>query len=271
MPAAYADIVEATCVRIGLATSSVALESRIPRHVGLGSGTQFALSIVLGGEILAGGDKNFAGPSLWRRAGRGATSKVGCAGFDDGGLILDLGRPASAKIALGPSHFADLAHAHDRTLRFSFPEWDILVVIPNRWERVFGEKERLLFAALAQEDHCAALETAFIQERQLLPAARERDLIAFDAAMRATRNVGLKRREIEYRGDPLTALIADLEGQGLSAVTLSSWGPAVVGFAEGMNAHERARVAERASTRHDANVFWTRADNQGRRVEIICD
>ncbi len=270
-PPAYVEVVEATCARLGLATSSVALESFIPRHVGLGSGTQFALSIALGGEILSGGDEKLAGPKLWQRAGRGATSKVGCAGFDKGGLILDLGRPASAKTALGPSRFAGLERTHDRTLRFDFPEWDILVVIPRGWEHVFGENERLLFAAFSQSDDRVALETAFIQERRLLPAARERDLLAFDAAMRATRAIGFKLREIEHRGEPLAALIADLEAHGLSAVTLSSWGPAVIGFTAGMDEIERARVAKRVSTSHDADVFWTRADNQGRRVEIICD
>ncbi|MDY7082174.1 MAG: GHMP kinase, partial [Halobacteria archaeon] len=77
---------------LGVEGASVEIEREIPRHVGLGSGTQLALAVV---TAIAGAhdieiDARQHAPSL----GRGGRSGVGVATFERGGFVLDAGHPA---------------------------------------------------------------------------------------------------------------------------------------------------------------------------------
>lgn len=247
------------------AASCLSVQTKIPRHIGLGSGTQIALAVAEVCAYLSG--ETLSQPELWRRANRGSTSKVGCAAYAGGGLILDLGRSASSKAIIGPSNLARLHYQQNRTLRFDFPDWDIMLCLPHGWPKISGIEEAELFNRLSLIPRAQVLRLAFIQLHRLVPAVLEHDLGEFDCAIRQMRDLGFKRREMEHRGRTASDLVGDMEASGLRGVTMSSWGGTTVGFSEGWSLVERQAAAVRIAERHDVEVLWTKARNAGRRFE----
>ncbi len=71
----------------------IVLEERLPRHVGLGSGTQLALSVLAGTARAHGLEPRVRdhAPAM----GRGGRSGVGVATFEAGGFVVDAGHPTA--------------------------------------------------------------------------------------------------------------------------------------------------------------------------------
>lgn len=71
--------------------AAVEVDERLPHHVGLGSGTQLALSVLA--AVARAHDRE---PRVRERApalGRGGRSGVGVAAFEAGGFVVDAGHP----------------------------------------------------------------------------------------------------------------------------------------------------------------------------------
>ena len=77
------------------------IEKEIPDHVGLGSGTQAALSAAAAVNEVFGLGKSVR--ELAVAVGRGGTSGIGVAAFENGGFILDGGHKFKDKGAFFPS------------------------------------------------------------------------------------------------------------------------------------------------------------------------
>ncbi|MDZ5812445.1 GHMP kinase, partial [Halorubrum sp. AD140] len=78
---------------LGVDGARVALRETLPRHAGLGSGTQLAAATLA--AVAAAHDTE---PSVRKRApalGRGGRSGVGVATFEAGGFALDAGHPTA--------------------------------------------------------------------------------------------------------------------------------------------------------------------------------
>src|SRR6516162_3589621 len=73
----------------------IVIESAIPEHVGLGSGTQLGLAVAAGLARLHGRD--LAAPALAALVERGARSGIGIGAFAQGGLLVDGGRAAGGE------------------------------------------------------------------------------------------------------------------------------------------------------------------------------
>jgi len=211
------------------------IESAVPPHAGLGSGTQLALAVAAAMRRLHGLPPDPAGDAA--RLGRGQRSGVGFATFQSGGLVVDGGRGPATQV---PPLIS----------RIAFPaDWRALVVLDPARQGVFGADEIAAFTRLPEFPAGDAAHLCRLVLMQALPAVAEGDLTAFGTAIR-----DLQARIGDYfapaqGGQRFTspevgALLAHLDAQGAHGIGQSSWGP--TGFAFAASPQEADRLAEQA-------------------------
>ena len=108
--------------------SRLHINESLPDHVGLGSGTQAALSAAAAVNEIYGLGKSVR--ELAVAVGRGGTSGIGVAAFENGGFILDGGHKFKDKGAFSPSAASHVPPG-PVLFRRNFPDWPIVLVIPN--------------------------------------------------------------------------------------------------------------------------------------------
>jgi beta-RFAP synthase len=208
--------------------ADIEIHRSLPRHAGLGSGTQLALAVA---RSLA---ELYSVPAttsqLARAVGRGGRSAVGTWTFEDGGLVVEGGRNPTGDTP-GPL-----------LARLPFPRsWECVLAIPHSHQGVTGGQEEQAFTRLAEPPAAEAHEVAHLVLMSLLPAVVENDIVAFGRAL---------TRIQEITGDwfaeaqggvfqPLwTAhLIQAMKELGAPGVGQTSWGPAAYAVVDG---HEAA-------------------------------
>lgn len=195
------------------------VDSAIPPHAGLGSGTQMALAVAAALRRLHGLELDVRGDAALLE--RGARSGIGIGLFETGGLVLDGGRtPVS-----GPPPIL---------ARLEFPpEWRIVLVLDHKVEGAHGPAEIKAFEALPRFSDALAGELCRLAVMQAMPAVVERDLDAFGSAI-----TEIQQRLGDYFApaqggrytSPRVALALDrLADLGATGIGQSSWGP--TGFA----------------------------------------
>jgi beta-ribofuranosylaminobenzene 5'-phosphate synthase len=224
--------------RLGLdASKKLIIESAIPAHAGLGSGTQLAMAI-------ATAFRKFAGLRLdpmsdARLLDRGARSGVGAALFERGGLVVDAGRGPNTEI---PPVVA----------RATFPsDWRVLLMLDPRMEGVHGEAEKQAFARLPRFSADRAGEICRRTLMQILPGAAEGDFAAFgDGVARVQEIVGDHFAPVQgggrFTSSAVSKVAERLAAYGASGIGQSSWGP--TGFAFAPDPDHAEFLARRAAS-----------------------
>lgn len=241
--------------------AAISLESAIPEHAGLGSGTQLALAV---GVALA---RLYELPlSLQQVAamtGRGMRSGIGIGAFEQGGLLLDGGRGEHTKV---PPILA----------RLEFPEeWRVLLLFDRSGTGVHGGQELEAFRTLPEfpADTAAALCRRVLV--QALPAVAERNLQQFGEAIyeiqcRVGDHFALAQGGGRYTSPAVGDALAWLHAQGVGCVGQSSWGP--TGFAVLASEDEAQRCREQLALRYAAvpqlDFLVCRGRNTGSEVEV---
>ncbi len=226
----------------------LSLERRLPRHVGLGSGTQLALAV-----LAATAHAHGLEPRVRERApalGRGGRSGVGVATFEAGGFVVDAGHPTGRfttdRPADGDWTVPAVVARHDLP-----DEWRFLVVIPDAEPGRSGDDEDAsIRSVIERADPTVADEIAGVLTRNLLPAAAEGRLEAFgDAIGEIGRKNGVWYTDAQggvFR-PPAGELVEYLEHcPVLCGVGQSSWGPAVYGVTDVAHAEEARAMARSA-------------------------
>jgi beta-RFAP synthase len=216
------------------AGARIRVHRALPRHAGLGSGTQLALAVARALAELHGIDVGVA--SLAEAVGRTKRSSVGVWVFDDGGFVLEGGRRRDTLVA-------------PLLTRLPFPaSWRVVVAIPSGGPSISGHAEESAFDRLTPTSSSDAERVAHLVLMAMLPALVEGDLAAFGTALGAIQQItghwfgpvqgGVFAKASQPLVDRLGALGAHGVGQ-------SSWGPAVYGIVEG---DERAQALVNALT-----------------------
>ncbi|MFG1480683.1 beta-ribofuranosylaminobenzene 5'-phosphate synthase family protein [Xanthobacter sp. V4C-4] len=210
---------------LGVATPfAVHMESALPPHGGLGSGTQLALAV---GVAVA----RLSGHALDARAvagllGRGLRSAIGLEAFTQGGVILDGGKPTGAVTRPAPPPLL---------ARLPLPDhWRVLLVFDSAREGLSGDAETRAMAALPPFPETLAAHLCHLMLLQALPALAEGDARGFGAAIGAwQRALGDHYAAAQGGGrfcsPDVAEAVAFIETQGVPGVGQSSWGP--TGFA----------------------------------------
>lgn len=199
----------------------------IPRHSGLGSGTQVQLGMLRGVAALSG--KYLDHPSLIALSTRGRTSGIGCALFDHGGFVIDGGRQRQDEQEFLPSHFASPGRCPPVIFRSPIPRrWGVVLFVPRDYRGLEGVAERefmLRNTPIPKHETGEVCQTVFME---LLPGLVQEDLQLFAKSIDRMQRTGWKRRHWD-RQDLAGLVQAKLamERAGLFGVGLSSTGPSL--------------------------------------------
>ncbi|WP_254863412.1 beta-ribofuranosylaminobenzene 5'-phosphate synthase family protein [Halovivax gelatinilyticus] len=232
-----------------LSVPGVAVEAvdPLPRHVGLGSGTQLALAI-----YVATARAYELEPTVRAHApdlGRGGRSGVGVATFESGGFVVDGGHP-STRFTTAPPEPGEW-EVPPTISQLPLPDsWRFLVILPDADPGRSGEGEDASIRTVVEDAEPAiADDIAGVLTRRLLPAAANGRLDAFGEAIeRIGRLNGRWYADVQggvYR-PPAGRLVDALESVPvLSGLGQSSWGPAVYGVTDETHAREAESAARR--------------------------
>ena len=234
------------------------IEKDYPSHIGMGSGTQASLAAGMAVNRLY--DLGLSVNEIALKVGRGGTSGIGVAAFENGGFILDGGHKFSEKKAFLPSAASKLPPA-PILLRKDFPEWDIMVAIPQQ-KGASMNKEVNIFQTECPVPLKEVEELSHIILMQLLPALFEEDISAFGSSINAIQELGFKKKEIRHQ--PISnVLMKVLREEGAYGAGMSSFGPTVYAFGE--DVLELRKIADEfLGTK--GQVFITKPRNKGAKI-----
>jgi beta-ribofuranosylaminobenzene 5'-phosphate synthase len=236
------------------------IQQAIPRHSGLGSGTQMALAVGAGVNTLL----NYAVDSSRIAAAhqRGARSGIGIATFDHGGLVVDGGRGPNTSV---PPLLA----------RHAFPEaWHFLLIADQSRDGLHGSGEKNAFKQLPPLSVGA---THAIQHRLLmqgLPALIEQDYDAFSAFVGALQSYNAEyfspAQGGTYASQSVARILDAFHQQGYRGLGQTSWGP--TGFvllpSKADALKQQAKLVQQYATDTHLSFIVTAAINDPAHIEI---
>jgi beta-ribofuranosylaminobenzene 5'-phosphate synthase len=253
--------------------AEIEVHERLPRHAGLGSGTQLALAVLV--AVARAHDRE---PRVRERApdlGRGGRSGVGCATFETGGFVIDAGHPAERFTTQPPAEGEWTVP--QPVARHSLPDsWRFVVAIPAIESGRSGEREeRSVGRVVEHADPAIADEIAQLVSQRVLPAAAEGMWESFGSAIGEVSRLNGAWYADEQGGiyrPPLGELIDDLAASpAIAGAGQSSWGPAVYGLTDSGSAEEARATARDALSAADVDgeVLVCAPDNEGARTEVV--
>jgi beta-ribofuranosylaminobenzene 5'-phosphate synthase len=219
----------------------VVVDSCAEQHVGLGVGTQLALSVAKALAIEVG-HAEWAATELAARVGRGERSAIGVHGFDRGGLVVEAGKL--------PGEILSPLIAHH-----PFPDdWAVLLVFPEAGRFWHGDKERDAFARVGQAGPSPAETESLCRLAMtgILPGIAAANLDQFgEAVYEFNARVGdafAPAQGGRYSSAAVAACVASLRALGVKGVGQSSWGPTVFAILDRQQGDSlRARVVDSPS------------------------
>ena len=246
----------------------VRIEESLPRHVGLGSGTQLALAVLTAIGI-AHQDAHYTSVdprALAPQLGRGGRSGVGVAAFETGGFVLDVGHPTGQFTAEPPERGSwtvpPIAARHEIP-----DDWRFVVVLPDSDPGRSGtDEDDAMRRTVQNADPAVADEISRIIIHRVLPAIADGDADAFGAAIADVGRLnGAWYADAQggvYR-PPVGTIVEELSSDpAVAGAGQSSWGPATYAITTEERVSEAIDAAQRALA--EAGVGGTVAVTQGR-------
>ncbi|MEW5789306.1 MAG: beta-ribofuranosylaminobenzene 5'-phosphate synthase family protein [Pseudomonadota bacterium] len=256
-----ADFGRRTLTALGLeAGAHIQVETAIPDHAGLGSGTQLALAVGTAVSRLHGID--WPARDIARTLGRGGRSGIGLGLFGQGGFLVDGGRRA------------DQDEPPTAIARLEYPAaWRLILVFDPAFQGLHGEGEKQAFAALPKFSEESAGRLCRLALMGALPALVERDIRAFGTAVSDIQAlVGdhfAPAQGGRYASPRVGRALAWLHGRGAAGIGQSSWGP--TGFAlvdSQVAAHGLARAARLELAGEGLQFMVCTARNRGADIHV---
>ncbi len=242
------------------------VEELIPSHVGFGSGTQSSLAAAAAVNELYGLGKSVR--ELAFSVKRGGTSGIGVTAFEKGGFIVDGGHRFKDKGAFMPSA-ASKVPPGPVLFREDFPEWDIVVAVPDE-KGVHDQEEINLFKEFCPLPIEEVREVAHVVLMQMMPAIIEQDIESFGAAVNHVQKVGFNKRENLIWPDFVKDIASFMRNRSYGA-GVSSFGPVVYSFvdnkAEGKQL--QAEVQKMLDESVGGTAMLTRAENNGAEISRV--
>jgi len=219
---------------------AVRVVEQIPRHQGLGSGTQRDLALGSALARLAG--RTLTAAEIAARLGRGRRSGIGIAAFERGGLIVDAGVPRALRDrGAGTSGTASVVPPV--IFQHGLPaDWRFVVATPMGEEGLHGSREDAVFRTMPPMSEAVAGRISRLVLMKALPAVLTDDISAFGEAITEIQElVGEQFAPYQaglYASDRGQAIARFAQQHGAAGVGQSSWGPTVFALVRG---HEAAR------------------------------
>ena len=236
----------------------------IPKHVGLGSGTQLYLAVGNALAMLYG--KSLTTHELSQIMDRGVVSGVGTATFAEGGFVIDGGKPTTTPEGKGSEDVPPLL------IRHSVPEdWNFIIAIPNVSKGLSGVREEHAFQELPKGKASHAKETSRLILMQLLPALIRDDIDRFGEALtRIQILVGdafSKAQGGRFASPEVAKCIDTMLKAGSVGAGQSSWGPTCYGLVRGLKVASKVKNAvSKVMGGSGGTTFIATANNQGAQI-----
>jgi beta-ribofuranosylaminobenzene 5'-phosphate synthase len=249
----------------------ISLRRVYPSHVGLGSGSQLALAVARGTCELFG--RSHPVRELARMAGRGGTSGIGTAAFEQGGFIVDGGhsfgdgaeksdfRPSAASSGIRP---APVIARHDFP-----PAWQVVLATPCIPAGASGTREVDIFRTACPVPLEEVRETSHEVLMRMLPGVVDGDLDLFALAVNRIQDLGFKKVEHSLQPPGIRLLMKEMREAGAPCAGMSSFGPTVYAITDS-GAAGILRAAERFLEGHGGGETWISPPrNTGAGVRVI--
>jgi beta-ribofuranosylaminobenzene 5'-phosphate synthase len=237
------------------------IESVIPAHAGLGSGTQLAIAIGAALRRLHGMPPDPRADAALTE--RGLRSGIGIALFAEGGFVVDGGAPPNGD----PPH---------SIARLPVPEnWRAIVLLDPAMSGLSGDRERDAFAALAASRR-ASEATCRLVMLSILPALAESDLARFGEGVSQVQALmgdhfapaqGGSRFMSARVGDAVAAL----GRAGAVGLGQSSWGPTGFAFALAEDVDRIIASVSRSGAARGLDMQVRHELNRGASVSMTTD
>jgi beta-ribofuranosylaminobenzene 5'-phosphate synthase len=253
--------------------AAVTVAEWLPRHVGLGSGTQLALAAYV--AVARAHDRAVDVRAVAPELGRAGRSGVGVAGFEQGGFVVDEGHPAERFTADRPAR-GDWS-VPEVAVRHSLPpDWRFVLVLPDCPRGRSGDDEDAsMRSVIERADPAVADEVERVLDRRLVPAVLAGNREAFGDAVAAIDRLNGRWYADEQGGvyrPPVGAIVEALtDCPAVSGAGQTSWGPAVYGVTDA-DVEDEAREGGRAALDAagvDGDVLVVRPRNEGAWVEDV--
>ena len=232
----------------------------LPRHIGLGSGTQLGFATV---TLLNRFFKlPFLGPlETAVQTGRGKRSAIGSYGFFQGGFLVDRGKCSAAEVA-------------QLDFQTSFPTtWPILIAFPKQRQGIAGVAEDEAFSQIAATPHSHRESLIELTKQVIVPAVLKADYVGFaESIYQFGRGSGRHFAAVQggdYNGPQVTRLIQQIRQLGVKGVGQSSWGPCVYAISEDQSQVEWLKDRLEAQWHDHYQFFITNGDNRGARIASV--
>jgi len=259
-----------SCELLGVDGVAIDPVETLPRHVGLGSGTQTALAALA--AVAGVHDRSPEIRELAPSLGRGGRSGVGVGTFEAGGFVIDAGHPTE-RFTTTPPDSGEWSVPAVSVRQDLPPEWRFLVVVPDADAGRSGEDENESIRSVVERaDPSIADSLATLSIRRLLPAVAEGKLEAFGDAIGEFGRLNGAWYADEQGGvyrPPAGRLIDELaDSPAVRGVGQSSWGPVVYGVTNAASADAARAAAEDAlsSIGDDGSVRVVAPRNDGART-----
>lgn len=217
---------------------AIDIESAIPEHVGLGSGTQMSLAI--GSALNALYNLGLSVREIASVMDRGLRSGIGIGVFEQGGLVVDGGRGEHTIIPPVLVHF-DIPS-----------EWRFILVFDQRGQGLHGQQEVQAFKKLPPFPQQEAARLCYLLLMRGLPAVAENNIVQFgEVISQLQQSVGEHFSAAQggvFTSPEVTKAMHWLAEQGAVAIGQTSWGPT------GFCAINGVELAE-SITEHARRVF----------------
>ena len=250
--------------------ATVVVRESLPRHAGLGSGTQLAAATLA--AVAAAHEKPAHVRERAPALGRGGRSGIGVATFEGGGFVLDAGHPTARFTTDRPADGAWTVPPV--AARHRVPDdWRFLLVRPDVAPGRSGAGEDdAMRTAVERAEPGVADRIAGIVTRRALPSIATGSAERFGAAVAEIGRLNGAWYADEQGGvyrPPVGDVVASLsESSAVFGAGQSSWGPTVYGVTDADHADAAATAGERAlaDAGVDGVVSVTAAATGGARV-----
>ncbi|ADQ66541.1 beta-rfap synthase [Halogeometricum borinquense DSM 11551] len=247
--------------------ADVTVSSALPRHAGLGSGTQLALAVLV--AVGRANDREVSVRQLAPRLGRGGRSGIGVASFETGGVLVDAGHPTARFTTDRPAD-GDWT-VPSVAVRHAVPDdWRFLLVVPDADAGRNGDEEdESMRSVVEHADPDIADRISGVLSRRLLPAVADGSASRFGKAVSEIGRLNGAWYADEQGGvyrPPVGELVASVEDNpACYGAGQSSWGPAVYAITDAEHADEARDAGEAALAAADVagEVRVVRGRNTG--------
>lgn len=261
------------CEDFSLPGVELTLDAQLPRHTGLGSGTQLALAVLV--ATLQTYEQAVDVRSYAPTLGRGGRSGVGVAAFENGGFVLDGGHPTTRFTTDRP---ADGEWTVPPVIaQHQIPDsWRFVLVFPDvPGGRNGGEEDESMRAVIERADPQLADRISGLIVRQILPAVAGGRVEEFGNAIAELGRLNGAWYADEQGGvyrPPVGSIVESLSSKpSIYGAGQSSWGPSVYGVTDQGQVAAAKKAGQRALA--DAgvagDVLVVSGRNSGATIETL--